>query len=97
MLLEFHRQVASDVSRIMEYYENIAGPNLADEFYAELRAFFKKASDSPETYAVRVHDLRRVNLERFPFHFLFRVVNERVRILVVRHHRRQSTFGLDRR
>lgn len=29
MRLEFHRQVASDVSRIMEYHESIAGPQLA--------------------------------------------------------------------
>jgi len=81
----------------MEYYENIAGPRLADEFYSELRAFFQKASESPETYAVRERDLRRVNLERFPFHFFFRVVNDTVRILVVRHHRRRSSLGLDRR
>ncbi len=97
MRLEFHRQVASDVSRIMEYYENIAGPRLADEFYSELCAFFQKASESPETYAVRERDLRRVNLERFPFHFFFRVVNDTVRILVVRLHRRRSSLGLDRR
>ena len=69
MRLEFHRQVASDVSRIMEYYESIAGLQLADEFYAELRAFFNKASESPQSYAIRERDLRRVNLERFPVSF----------------------------
>jgi plasmid stabilization system protein ParE len=53
MGLEFHRQVASDVSRIMEYYENTAGPQLADEFYAELRICFKKAAESPQSYAIR--------------------------------------------
>ena len=36
MRLEFHRQVASDISRIMEYYENTAGPQLADEFLSTL-------------------------------------------------------------
>ena len=97
MRLEFHRQVASDISRIMDYYENRAGLKLADDFYAELRAFFEKASESPEAYSVRERDLRRVNLERFPFHFLFRVVNDRVRILVVRHHRRRPSLGLRRR
>ena len=69
MRLEFHRQVASDVSRIMEYYENTAGPQLADEFYAELRICFNKAAESPQSYAIREGDLRRMNLERFPFHF----------------------------
>jgi hypothetical protein len=34
-----------------------------------------------------------VNLQRFPFHFLFRIVGDVVRILVVRHHRRRPTVG----
>lgn len=73
------------------------GPQLADEFYAELRAFFNRAAESPQSYAIRERDLRRVNLERFPFHFLFRIVNEQVRILVVRHHKRRRLLGRDRR
>ena len=97
MRLEFHRQVASEISRIMDYYEDAAGPKLADEFYAELRLFFQKAANSPETYDIRERDLRRVNLERFPYHFLFRIVGDRVRVLVVRHHRRRTSLGLNRR
>lgn len=97
MCLEFHRQVASDISQIMDYYEGVAGRQLAEEFYAELRSAFRKAAESPEAYSVRELDLRRVNLERFPFHFLFRIVEERVRILVVRHHRRRPSLGLRRR
>ncbi len=97
MLLEFHPQVAIDISRIMDYYEGVAGPKLADEFYSELRPSFQKAADSPETYDIREYDLRRVNLERFPYHFLFRIVRDRVRILVVRHHRRRPSLGLHRR
>lgn len=97
MRLEFHRQIASDISRIMDYYEDVAGVELADEFYSELRVFFQKAADAPEACEIRERDLRRVNLERFPFHFLFRIVDDTVRILVVRHHRRRPTLGLRRR
>ena len=96
MRLEFHRQVTSDISRIMDYYEDVAGRQLADEFYSELRSFFQKAANSPEAYDLRDHGLRRVNLERFPYHFLFRIVRDRVRILVVRHHRRRPSLGLHR-
>jgi plasmid stabilization system protein ParE len=81
----------------MDYYEGVAGPKLADEFYTELRLFFQKAANSPEAYDIREHDLRRVNLQRFPYHFFFRLVRDRVRILVVRHHRRHPSLGLDRR
>jgi len=97
MRLEFHRQISSDISRIMDYYEDVAGRKLADEFYNELRVFFQKAAHSPEAYDVSEHGLRRVNLERFPYHFLFRLLQDRVRILVVRHHRRRPSLGLNRR
>jgi len=97
MRLEFHRQVASDISRILKYYEGVAGQQLADEFYAALRSSFQKAAESPEAYSIRERDLRRVNLERFPFHFLFRIAENRVRILVVRHHRRRPSLALRRR
>ena len=96
MQLEFHRQVASDISRIMDHYEDAGGQQLADEFYVELTSFFQRAAASPEAYAVRERDIRRVNLERFPFHFLFRIVNDRVRVLVVRHHSRRPSLGVRR-
>lgn len=95
MRLEFHRQVASDVAQIVDYYEAAAGKQLAAEFLAELRTAFQSAADSPETYALQ-SGLRRVNLDRFPYHFLFRVVDDRVRVLVIRHHRRRPSLGVRR-
>jgi toxin ParE1/3/4 len=97
MRLEFHKQVQSDISRVMAHYEGVAGPALADEFYTELKMYFQKAADSPESYIVREGDLRRVNLSRFPYHFFFRIVENCVRILVIRHHKRRPSLGLRRR
>ena len=96
MRLEFHKKIHSDISRIMDYYEDVAGPQLADEFYAELKVYFRKAADSPESYNIHKQDIRRVNLNRFPYHFFFRIVEDRVRILVIRHHKRQPLTGLRR-
>jgi plasmid stabilization system protein ParE len=95
MRLEFHSIARSDVSRIMDYYEDAGGQELADEFYEELWSCINKAVDSPEGYAVRERDIRRVNLERFPFHFLYRIVDDRIRILAV--HRRRPSLGMHRR
>jgi hypothetical protein len=49
----------------------VGGERLAEEFYAELRSFFLKATSAPEHYAIRARDLRRVNLDRFPYHDRF--------------------------
>jgi plasmid stabilization system protein ParE len=97
MRLILHSKVYSDIDKIMEYYEQIAAPNLADEFYAELRHFILKATERPKSFLIRGHDIRRVNLQRFPYHFLFRIVGDAVRILVVRHHRRHPSLGIRRR
>lgn len=97
MQLVLHPKVYSDIDKIMEYYERIATPELADEFYAELRQYMSEAAERPETYSIRERDIRRVNLDRFPYHFLFRIVGDIVRILVVRHHSRQPSVGTRRR
>ena len=81
----------------MEYYERVATRELADEFYSELRYYMQQAAERPESFAIRDRDLRRVNLQRFPYHFLFRIVGDVVRVLVVRHHRRRPTVGVRRR
>ena len=96
-LVVFHPKVYSDIDEIMEYYERVATRELADEFYSELRYYMQQAAERPESFAIRERDLRRVNLQRFPYHFLFRIVGDVARVLVVRHHRRRPTLGVRRR
>lgn len=97
MRLVLHPKVSSDISSIMEYYEQVSTPDLADEFYRELRHFIVTAAEKPESFAIRERDIRRVNLRRFPYHFLFRIVSDTVRVLVVRHHSRHPSFAMSRR
>jgi plasmid stabilization system protein ParE len=97
MRLVLHPKVYSDIDRIMGYYEEVATPELANEFYAELRHLMGEAAARPESFSIRERDIRRANLQRFPYHFLFRVVGDVVRILVVRHHSRHPSLGISRR
>ena len=92
-----HPRVYSDIDRIMAYYEQTPIPELADDFYAEVRQFMAEAANSPQSFAIRERDIRRVNLDRFPYHFLFRIVDDAIRILVVRHHRQHPSLGRSRR
>ena len=43
MRLVLRPKVHSDVHAIMEYYERVASPELADDFYSELRRFMLEA------------------------------------------------------
>jgi hypothetical protein len=58
MRLVLHPRVYSDIGEIMERYERVATPQLADEFYAEVRQFMRtlpplKASNPLITSACR--------------------------------------------
>jgi toxin ParE1/3/4 len=97
MRLVLHPKVYSDIENIMAYYEEVATADLANEFYAELRHFMAAAASRPESFVIRESDIRRVNLHRFPYHFLFRIVDDVVRVLVVRHHSRHPSLGMGRR
>ena len=72
MGLVLHPKVYSDIDEIMAYYERVATRQLADEFYAELRYYMQQSGERPESFAIRARDLRRVDLQRFPYHFLYR-------------------------
>ena len=97
MRLVLHPKVYSDIDSIMNYYEQVATPELADEFYSELRHSMAEAARTPERFSIRKQDIRRSNVRRFPYHFLFRVVGNAVRILVIRHHSRHPSVGSERR
>jgi plasmid stabilization system protein ParE len=56
MRLVLHRRVRSDVDEIMDYYERAEQPELAQDFYRELRAFLVRENKAIEHAAFgRVH------------------------------------------
>ena len=97
MRLVYHPHVQRDVTDAMRYYDGAGGVELGDAFFAELCAHVELARESPSRFHRVAGELRRVNLKRFPYHFLFRTVGDVVRVLVVRHDRRDPSFGLGRR
>jgi hypothetical protein len=69
----YHPAVQRDVSRILRHYDGI-NDRLGDEFWDELNAFINKAAANPQRFHFEERDRRRVNLRRFPYHFLFRKI-----------------------
>lgn len=96
MLAEYHVLTASDVKSAVAFY-NEKGAGLGDQLRREIYQTIDNILLNPLRYAVVEHDIRRSFVHRFPYSVLFRIVStEVVRILVVRHHRRHSRFGLAR-
>ena len=86
-----------DVLGIVEYYENVEGPHLADRFTSELKKFLEYVATRPESFLEIRSGIRRANLDRFPHHILFQIVDSgTIKVLAVKHDRRHPDLGLDR-
>ena len=96
MSVVYHPAVQGDVSRILRHYDSIT-PRLGDEFWEELNTFIQRAVANPAHFHFQTRDHRRVNLRRFPYHFLFREISGGIRITAVRHHKQHPEHGLERR
>ena len=96
MTVVYHPAVQRDVSRILRHYDAI-NDRLGDEFWEELNAFIQSAAANPQRFHFEGPNRRRVNLRRFPYHFLFREIAGAIRITVVRHHRQHPDHGRARR
>jgi plasmid stabilization system protein ParE len=96
MRVVYHPKVQKDVNRILRHYENASG-KLADEFWDELTACIARTAENPGRSHFSKARLRRVNLPRFPYHFLFRELPGKIRVTVVRHNKRHPDYGTKRR
>ena len=88
----YHPKVPGEARQIIADYEEIS-PALADGFWTELTDAIAYATEFPGRHHFDASGRRRSNLKRFPYHFLFRVFDDRIRITVVRHNSRSPQFG----
>ncbi len=88
----YHSAVQAEIREILDYYEGISGL-LADDFWEELTNAFEYARMFPERHHFDSSGRRRSNLQRFPYHFLFRTSASQIKVTVVRHNSRSSSYG----
>jgi plasmid stabilization system protein ParE len=96
MGLTFHRLIQRDLNHVLGYYEEEGGPELSRRFYEEFEAILRRIEQSPRRFHLVSDVLRRANFPTFPYHLLFREIDNEIRILVLRHHRRRPDYGLAR-
>ena len=95
--IRYHVEARIDVLEIVEYYEEQEGAKLADAFIFELERFIVRIAERPLSYHEIEPGVRRANLDRFPHHVLFEIVDDKtIKIIAVKHNRRHPALGLDR-
>ena len=92
----FHPLVEADAADAAEWYERQKA-GLGPAFVAEYRDRLRQLPDGALLYAVRFHDIRRVNLPRFPCGIFYSLVDDGVVVLGVLHGARDSEAELARR
>lgn len=96
MGLILHRLIQRDLRNVLDYYRSEGGPDLAQRFYAEFEQVVAAVAANPLRFHPVSETLRRANFRKFPYHLLYRTSNEDVRVLVLRHHRREPSYGTER-
>ena len=95
MEVAYHPLVRGDVEEALSYYQKIS-TRLADEFHAELRSSINQAAENPLRFHLADQGFRRANLQRFPYHVLYEIRPECVRVIHVRHNKRHPQYGMPR-
>jgi plasmid stabilization system protein ParE len=72
-----------------DWYEDKV-PGLGIQFREEFRRAYRKLCHDPLLYAVRFSNIRRLNLDRFPFGVFYVVDSDEIRILAVLHGSRET-------
>jgi plasmid stabilization system protein ParE len=96
MRVVYHPAVQRDVRGALRYYDAISS-KLGDGFWNELMSCIDAAAQNPEHYHLIALGHRRVNLQRFPYHFLIRALPGKIRITAVRHNKQHPDYGMRRR
>ena len=95
MEVKYHPLVKRDITEALKYYHGIS-QRLADEFEAEVRSAVEKVAQNPIRFHLVEKGFRRANLPRFPYHLLYEVHSESVRVMLVRHNKRHPDYGMRR-
>ena len=96
MRVEYHPLTTSDLNNAVAHY-NRQQPGLGDELRIEVYRSIERVLARPSQFSIVARNIRRCLVHRFPYAILFRVEEETLRVLVIRHHRRHPGFGLSRR
>ena len=95
MEARFHKRVQSDLNKIIEHYSSISD-SLGHDFYDEFMIGLSNVSRNPRFYHFDASGLRRCNLHRFPYHFLYDIEGPVVRIWVLRSDKQRPSLGVKR-
>lgn len=95
--LSFHPLIQRDLRQILDHYSMEGGSKLADRFFAEAEVMVERIRSNPGHFHFVDEWHRRANFKTFPYHCIYEVRLNAVRINVLRHHSRRPQYGMRRK
>ena len=97
MTLAIHLGAEQDIADAMDFYNEHAGPHVAQGFFNEFNRVAKLLLERPKLGAAITKGRRVFAMRVFPYSIVYRELPDGIRIIVVRHQRRKPGFGGSRR
>lgn len=91
MRLSYHPEAEVELLDAAAFYE-ARSPGLGERFLKEFDSTVAEIQATPGRWPVVEGDLRGHTMKRFPFGIYYRVLNDELRILVVKHHSRHPDY-----
>ena len=95
-VLRRHPLIRADISEAINWYEN-QQPGLGLEFAAEFLSHYRHLVRDAQLYSVRFADVRRLNLDRFPYGIFYAIRAPEIWLLAVLHASRDTETVLAER
>lgn len=95
-VLRRHPLVRADLSEAVNWYEDEQS-GLGLEFANDFLLHYRQLAHNSQLYAVRFADVRRLNLDRFPYGLFYVIREHEIWLLAVLHASRDSETILSKR
>jgi plasmid stabilization system protein ParE len=95
MRVQYHPQATDELTAAIDYYNKL-GHGLGDELKVAVSEAIARILENPTRFRMTGGGMRRYLVAGFPYSVLYIVKNDLVRIMVIRHHRRNPRIGMRR-
>jgi toxin ParE1/3/4 len=91
-----HPLVPTDIQSAYDWYQ-AKQPGLGTEFIEDFRRAYYRLRRSPDFYSIRFFNVRRLNLERFPYGIFYVLKPDQIQMLGLLHASRDTESVLAQR
>jgi plasmid stabilization system protein ParE len=96
MRIEYNRSVQKDVDDILTYFDGISSI-VGDRVFKEFTNLIAKIAEHPTSYPTFKVIFRKAPFRHYPFDIVYKLSDDKVRILVVKHKKRNDNYGMKRK